>query len=79
MSTTKPIKDKIDLEAIKNVYLGKKEYKNYIFIIIGQNTALYISDILSLTWNDVCHYKKNQFHNRIYLTEKKTGKHTVIS
>ena len=27
MSTTKPIKDKTDLEAIKNYYLDKKEYR----------------------------------------------------
>ena len=79
MSTTKPIKDKTDLEAIKNYYLDKKEYRNYTLIIIGLNTALRISDILSLTWKDVYHYKKNCFHNHIYLTEKKTGKRTVIA
>ena len=70
MSTTKPIKDKTDLEAIKNYYLDKKEYRNYTLIIIGLNTALRIIDILSLTWKDVYHYKKKQFHNHIYLTEK---------
>ena len=79
MSTTKPIKDKTDLERIKNYYLDKKEYRNYTLIIIGLNTALRISDILSLTWKDVYHYKKNKFHNHIYLTEKKTGKRTVIA
>lgn len=79
MSTTKPIKDKTDLETIKNYYLDKKEYRNYTLIIIGLNTALRISDILSFTWKDVYHYKKNQFHNHIYLTEKKTGKRTVIA
>ena len=78
MSTTKPIKDKTDLETIKNYYLDKKEYRNYTLIIIGLNTALRISDILSLTWKDVYHYKKNQFHNHIYLTEKKTGKRRII-
>lgn len=50
MSTTKPIKDKTDLETIKNYYLDKKEYRNYTLIIIGLNTALRISDMLSLTW-----------------------------
>ena len=34
MSTTKPIKDKTDLETIKNYYLDKKEYRNYTLIII---------------------------------------------
>ena len=79
MSTTKPIKDKTDLEAIKNYYLKKEEYRNYLLIIIGLNTALRISDILSLTWKDVYHYSKKRFHNHIYVTEKKTGKRTVIA
>lgn len=79
MSTTKPIKDKTDLETIKNYYLKKEEYRNYLLIIIGLNTALRISDILSLTWKDVYHYSKNRFHNHIYITEKKTGKRTVIA
>lgn len=79
MSTTKPIKDKTDLETIKNYYLKKEEYRNYLLIIIGLNTALRISDILSLTWKDVYHYSKNRFHNHIYVTEKKTGKRTVIA
>ena len=73
MSTTKPIKDKTDLETIKNYYLDKKEYRNYTLIIIGLNTALRISDILSLTWKDVYHYKKETVSQSYLFDRKKQG------
>lgn len=79
MSTTKPIKDRKDLEAVKNYYLKKSEYRNYALIILGLNTALRISDILRLTWEDVYHYRKGCFQHHICLIEQKTGKRTEIA
>jgi len=79
MSTTQPIKDKFILEQMKKYYLDKKEFRNYALIIIGLNTALRISDILSLKWKDVYNFSKGQFHMHIHLNEQKTGKETIIA
>lgn len=79
MSTTQPIKDKCTLEIFKNYYLEKENYRNYALIIIGLNTALRISDILSLQWKDVYHFSKNCFRRHICLTEQKTGKESIIA
>lgn len=79
MSTTVPIKDKDVLEEFKNYYLKKKNYRNYSLIVIGLNTALRISDILSLKWSDVYNFSANRFKEHIELHEQKTGKQSVIA
>lgn len=79
MSTTQPIKDKKTLEKFKNYYLLKKNYRNHTLIILGLNTALRISDILSLKWKDVYNYSENRFRRHIFLKEQKTGKENMIA
>lgn len=79
MSTTMPIKDKKVLEEFKNYYLKKENYRNYLLIVIGLNTALRISDILSLKWSDVYNFSANQFKSHLELDEQKTGKHSSIA
>lgn len=79
MSTTIPIKDKEVLEEFKNYYLRKKKYRNYALIVIGLNTALRISDILSLKWSDVYNFSTHKFKSHIELREQKTGKHSTIA
>ena len=79
MSTTIPIKDKKRLEEFKNYYLKKKNYRNYALIVTGLNTALRISDILSLKWSDVYNFSTGQFKSHIELCEQKTGKHSTIA
>lgn len=79
MSTTVPIKDKEVLEEFKRYYLKKENYRNYSLIVIGLNTALRISDILSLKWSDVYNFSTNTFKSHLELNERKTGKHSVIA
>lgn len=79
MSATIPIKDKEVLEIFKNYYLKKKNYRNYSLIVIGLNTALRISDILSLKWSDVYNFSTNKFRAHIELYEQKTGKYSIIA
>lgn len=79
MSTTIPIKDKNALEEFKNYYLKKGNYRNYSLIVMGLNTALRISDILSLKWSDVYNFSADRFKSHLELDEKKTGKHSVIA
>ena len=80
MSTTQPIKNKKELSALKNFYLKKEpNLRNYALICTGINTALRISDILELTWEDVYDFRQMHFRPHLTLQEKKTGKKTVIA
>lgn len=80
MSTTKPIKNLAELERLKDYYLYQApNLRNYTLITTGLNTALRISDIRLLKWNDVYDFTLNQFKGHIILTEQKTKKLTSIA
>lgn len=80
MGTTQPIKNKNDLDALKNYYLKRKpNLRNYALISTGINTALRISDILSLQWKDVYDFNDDCFRDHIVLKEHKTGKENIIA
>lgn len=80
MGTTQPIKDVRDIDALKNYYLIRKpNLRNYALICTGINTALRISDILSLRWLDVYDFKMDRFQNHIVIKEQKTGKENIIA
>jgi integrase len=67
MSTVEPIRDIDQIKKIKD-YLLAKNYRDYLFFIIGINTGLRISDLLKLKVSDV----KDKYH--IIIKEQKTGK-----
>ena len=52
MKTVEPIRDEAEICAVKN-YLRAKSLRDYAMFIVGVNVALRISDLLSLTWEDV--------------------------
>lgn len=80
MSTTQPIRNLEDLEALKNYFLVQKpNLRNYALICIGVNTARRISDILSLKWGDVYQVESGTFRTHLVITEKKTQKTTMIA
>lgn len=66
------------LRNLRNIFFEKKEYRNYLLVVMGLNTALRISDLLQMKWSNVYNHEKKQFYSHIYITEKKTGKHTTI-
>ena len=75
MSTTQPIKDKKQLASFKDYYLSEKPNpRNYMLLIIGLNSALRISDILSLTYGDVYDFERKLWRKHIVVVEQKTGK-----
>ncbi len=79
MSTTQPIRSMEQLRLFEEYYKHvKTNYRNYILIIIGLNTALRISDILLLTYGDVFDYKKQEWKKHIVVKEQKTGKMNKI-
>lgn len=71
MNTVSPIRDKKQLEAMKN-FLKGKDVRDYLLLMVGISSALRISDILQLKIKDIWDGKKpTEF---IMLNEKKTGK-----
>ena len=78
MATTQPLRNKTDIQRLKNYFLEREEYRNYALVTIGLNTALRISDILQIRWCDVYNQQTHGFLTHIYLTEQKTQKETYI-
>lgn len=79
MNTAQPIRNKEDLAHIKEYYkVVRPNSRNYLLIIIGLNTALRVSDIIRLRWDDVCDPQTGRCREHIALLEQKTGKTSVI-
>ena len=79
MNTTQPIRSTNDLDRIKNYYKNiSPDSRNYLLIVLGLNTALRISDELSLKWEDVFDFSNGEFLTHISLAEKKTGKAAYV-
>ncbi len=80
MSTTQPIKNKNTLNQFKNYYsLQKPNPRNYTLIILGLNTALRISDLLTLKWKDIYDEKNKTIKKHLEIIEQKTGKSRSIA
>ena len=79
MNLAQPIKKTRDLENFKNYYKEiKPNCRNRLLIILGLNTALRISDLLSLKWKDIYNFEKEGYKDHIIITEQKTGKMSQI-
>ena len=73
MSTTEPIREKDTLHEFKNYYLERRpNLRNYALIVVGLNTALRITDLLHLKWEDI--YTNGEMRTHLYVTEQKTNK-----
>ena len=53
MNLTYPIRNYNDVQKLKNYFLEKNEYRNYMLITFCLNTALRISDIIGIKWSDI--------------------------
>lgn len=73
MNTVEPIRDLKKIDAVKKYLLGCDKIRDYTLFVVGINTGLRVSDLLSLKWSDVLTEKK-KFKNHIYIREEKTGK-----
>lgn len=79
MNTAQPIRKPEDLENLKDYYRKERpNCRNELLIIMGLNTALRISDILSLRWDAVYDFDRKEYKTHILLIEQKTGKTTNI-
>lgn len=80
MSTTQPIREKEGLKKFMNYYKDMQPSpRNHALVIFGLHTALRISDILHLRWNQVYDFEHKCFLTHLYLEEHKTGKQNVIA
>ena len=79
MAMAEPIRDKKELKKIVEYYLKMGQLRNYVLVVMGVHTALRISDLLSLTWNDVYDSEQDKFCSHITLTERKTGKEKTLA
>lgn len=75
MSVTEPIRNISELKDFMNFY-KEKEYspRNYCLIVAGLNTALRISDILRITWDEVYDLQADCCKTHLKLREMKTKK-----
>lgn len=75
MGTTLPIREKEDINKLTDYYKTKHpNVKNYTIIIFSLNTALRISNVLSLRWENVYDFKEDKFLKHLFLKEKRQGK-----
>ena len=79
MATADPIRDPKQLYKLAEYWIEKGNYRNYAMIVSGAHTALRISDLLRLKWDDVYDKKLREFRSHITLTEKKTEKQKIIA
>ena len=62
MGTTQPIRNKDELMAFRMYYKDiRPNSRNYCLIVMGLNTALRISDLLRLKWDNVYNFKHHEF------------------
>ena len=80
MATTQPIRDRQELQNFSTYYKDEKpNLRNYALVVLGLNTALRISDLLHLRWNDLYDFEKLCFRDHLLIKEQKTGKRNRIA
>jgi len=73
MDFVEPIRDRKKIAQIKNQLRGQRRYRDLFLFVVGINTALRISDLLTLR---VMHFldEKQQIRRRFWIKEQKRGK-----
>ena len=80
MGTTQPIRDKTDVKNFMEYYDRiKPNPRNHALIVLGLHTALRISDILGLRWQDLYQFDRKNYVDHLLVYEKKTGKSSMIA
>jgi len=79
MATTQPIRSKHQIRQLTEYYLRKGQLRNYVLIILGLHTALRISDLLRLKWENIYDFNRNCVRETIEITEKKTKKAKTVA
>jgi integrase len=72
MELVEPIRSLKKIEDLKEYLLEEGNIRNYTLIVLGLNSALRISDILNLVWDDVYDFDERIFKTHVSIKEKKT-------
>ena len=72
--TTEPIRNKNQVRQLAEYYLNRGQTRNYVLIVLGVHTALRISDLLRLRWEDVYDFENHRVRQSVTITESKTRK-----
>ena len=67
MEFVKPIKNREDIERMKDAIGAEGRYRERVLFVLGINSGLRISDLLNLRWKDVS-------GSAVAIKEQKTGK-----
>ncbi|MDR2088158.1 MAG: tyrosine-type recombinase/integrase, partial [Clostridiales Family XIII bacterium] len=78
MKTAQPIRNNRQARELASYFLERGEIRNHVLIVMGIHTALRISDLLRLTWDDVYDFERGRIRESVTITEKKTGKSKTI-
>jgi integrase len=79
MKATEPIRNKRNIRKLMTYYLNLGQVRNHVLIVLGLRTALRVSDILRLRWDDVYNFEHRCVKKNITITEQKTGKAKTIA
>jgi integrase len=79
MAITEPIRSKLHVQELANYYLHRGELRNYCLVVLGVYTALRVSDLLRLRWDDVYDFSRRRVCEGLVIIEKKTGKTKIIA
>ena len=77
MNFVEPIRDRKKIIEIKQYLREKKQLRDLLFIVIGMNTALRVSDLLKLQIGDFVDERGN-IMSRFWIREEKRGKRQEI-
>jgi integrase len=79
MATTEPIRNKRQVRELSEYYQRRGQTRNYVLVVLGVYTALRISDLLRLKWEDVYDFERNCVKTSVSIIEKKTGKEKIFA
>ena len=79
MPATQPIRNKNQIYELTQYFLKRGELRNYLLIVMGVHTALRISDLLRLKWEDVYDFDLQRVRENVTITEEKTGKSKIVT
>lgn len=77
MNRVEPIRDREKIKNIKALLIGRGEIRNLLLFDLGINSALRVSDLLSLTLGDVFD-DRFRVRSRFEIQEQKTGKQREV-
>ena len=77
MNYVEPIRSQKKISQIKNLLRGQGRYRDFLLFVFGINSALRISDLLSLQVQHILD-ENNNIRTRFSIKEKKRGKRQEI-